>query len=498
MERKEHTLLNVVSTVALQVITLLSGFMVPKLILSAFGSEVNGLVASITQFLGYISLIEGGVTSVILANLYKPLATKDNEKVSAVVSTADAFFKKIALFFGIYQVILAIVYPFVIDSAFGWSYIALIVMILGLSTLIQYTLSLSWRLLLQADKRMYIAVFAQGVSVVLNLILTFIFIKFGSNIHIVKLVSGFAFFIQPLILNGYIRKNYSLNKKAKTDSVLLSQRWDGFGINVAAMIRSSAATVILSVTASLSTVSVFSVYTLVSNGLKSLITSISGGIIPTIGNAYAKGDKKTANNIFDMYEFVMFVVAFFCFTVAAVVMPYFALLYTKGINDANYNQPLLGIILMAAECIFCIRDPYVNMAYSAGHFKQVSKYAYIEAVITVVISAILALIWGVNGVAFGLLLSAVYRTVTQIWYLKKNILFRKASVFIKKFVCFTIASVVCAVVSYMLFAKPEITVFGWVFYAVKVSLVEIICLLIACFVSCKKELKTVLKIGDKS
>ena len=94
MERKEHTLLNVVSTVALQVITLLSGFMVPKLILSAFGSEVNGLVASITQFLGYISLIEGGVTSVILANLYKPLATKDNEKVSAVVSTADAFFKK--------------------------------------------------------------------------------------------------------------------------------------------------------------------------------------------------------------------------------------------------------------------------------------------------------------------------------------------------------------------------------------------------------------------
>lgn len=498
MERKEHTLLNVVSTVTLQIITLLSGFMVPKLILGAFGSEVNGLVASITQFLGYISLIEGGVTSVILANLYKPLATKDNEKVSAVVSTADAFFKKIALFFCIYQVILAIVYPFVIDSDFGWGYIASMVMILGLSTLIQYTLSLSWRLLLQADKRMYIAVLAQGVSVVLNLILTFVFIKFGSNIHIVKLISGFAFFVQPLVLNSYIRKNYSLNKKAKTDSVLLSQRWDGFGINVAAMIRSSAATIILSITASLSTVSIFSVYTLVSNGLKSLITSISGGVIPTIGNAYAKGDKETANNLFDMYEFVMFVVAFFCFTVAAVVMPSFALLYTKGINDANYNRPLLGIILMAAECIFCIRDPYVNMAYSAGHFKQVSKYAYIEAVITVVVSAVLALLWGVNGVAFGLFVSAIYRTATQVLYLKKNILFRKASVFIKKFICFAIASVVCAVVSYVLFAKPEITIFSWVFYAVKVSLVEIICLLIACFVSCKKELKTVLKIGEKS
>ena len=40
----------------------------------AYGSDVNGLVSSITQFLGYIALVEGGVGGVIRAALYKPLA----------------------------------------------------------------------------------------------------------------------------------------------------------------------------------------------------------------------------------------------------------------------------------------------------------------------------------------------------------------------------------------------------------------------------------------
>ncbi len=492
MERKEHTLLNVISTVALQVITLLSGFMIPKLILDSFGSEINGLVVSITQFLGYISLVEGGVTSVILANMYKPLATNDNEKVSAVVATADAFFKKIALFFCGYQVVLAVVYPFLVDSAFSWGYIASMVMILGVSTLIQYTLALSWRLLLQADKRMYIAVLGQGISVVLNLLCTYILIKCGANIHLVKLIAGLAFFLQPIVLSSYIRKHYRLNRKAKTDPVLLAQRWDGFGINVAAMVRSSVATIVLSLTAPLSTVSVFSVYTLVSTGLKSLITSISGGIIPTIGNAHAKGDTDTRDRIFNVYEFIMFTVAFFCFTVAAIAMPHFALLYTKGIDDADYYQPILGVILMVAECIFCIREPYVNMAYSAGRFKQVSGYAYVEAAITVVVATGLSFVWGVNGVALGLLCSAIYRTAMQVWYLKKHILHRKLSQFVRKLVSFGVASVACGVICLSLFQKPEITVMSWIWYTVKVAMVEAVCIGLACGISCRKELKTLL------
>ena len=51
------TIKNVISTLLLQVITVLCGFIVPKLIISTYGSDANGLVVSITQFLGYITLL---------------------------------------------------------------------------------------------------------------------------------------------------------------------------------------------------------------------------------------------------------------------------------------------------------------------------------------------------------------------------------------------------------------------------------------------------------
>lgn len=78
MKNKE-TLLSMISGLILQFFTIISGFILPKIILSYFGSEVNGLVSSLNQFLAYITLVEGGITGVILANLYKPLVDKDEK-----------------------------------------------------------------------------------------------------------------------------------------------------------------------------------------------------------------------------------------------------------------------------------------------------------------------------------------------------------------------------------------------------------------------------------
>ncbi len=56
---KKKVMLNVGCTMLCQLVTFISGLIVPRLILSTFGSEANGLVSSITQFLNYIALVEG-------------------------------------------------------------------------------------------------------------------------------------------------------------------------------------------------------------------------------------------------------------------------------------------------------------------------------------------------------------------------------------------------------------------------------------------------------
>ena len=89
--KNRMTLLNVAASLFMQIASVISALIVPRLILETFGSSTNGLVSSISQFLNYITLVEGGITGVISANLYKPLVDGDNKKLSSVLTTARSF-----------------------------------------------------------------------------------------------------------------------------------------------------------------------------------------------------------------------------------------------------------------------------------------------------------------------------------------------------------------------------------------------------------------------
>ena len=79
------TIKNVITTLLLQIITIISGLIIPKLIICTYGSDVNGLIVSITQFLGYITLLESGLGPLIKSILYKPISKNDNETIKRIL-----------------------------------------------------------------------------------------------------------------------------------------------------------------------------------------------------------------------------------------------------------------------------------------------------------------------------------------------------------------------------------------------------------------------------
>ena len=85
--RSRKTLLNITSNLLLQIIIVLYGFIVPKIIINLFGSNVNGLISSITQFLSYIILFESGFGPVLKSILYKPIAKKDKNTIESILKT---------------------------------------------------------------------------------------------------------------------------------------------------------------------------------------------------------------------------------------------------------------------------------------------------------------------------------------------------------------------------------------------------------------------------
>lgn len=71
---------NTISAIVCQIITVVYGMILPAFYLRYYGSEVNGMVASITQFLGLITFCEAGIGAIIQTALYKPLSQKNEKK----------------------------------------------------------------------------------------------------------------------------------------------------------------------------------------------------------------------------------------------------------------------------------------------------------------------------------------------------------------------------------------------------------------------------------
>lgn len=483
---------NVIASLAYQLVTIIYGLVVPRIILTSFGSEVNGLVSSLSQFLNYISLLEGGLTGVIMAALYRPLANKDYVKVSGVIKAANSFFKRIAVVFVIYTLILAAVYPLVVKTPFTWEYVFSLTIIISLSLFIQYFFALSYRILINADQKGYVVYLTLMLFTAVNFVFTILVVNVWKEIHVLKLMSAVAFLIQPIVFNYYVNKHYPLDKSAQPDKKALSQRWDGFGQNIAFFIHSNTDVVVLTLFSTLADVSVYSVYMLVISALKTLVSAISSSLAPSLGNSLATMSNKEANDMFDNYEFGMSFITTFAFTCGALLITPFVQIYTRGVTDASYYQPLFGYLMMAAEAVYCFRDPYVNVAYVSGKFRETAAYAYIEAGLNILISAFLVFRFGLVGVAIGTLIAMIFRMVSHMVYLNNHLIKRPLKSSLKCIGVFFGDVVISSVLVKVFVRFSANNYFDWVWQAVITASIVLITMLIVSCVFYKKCLSSLI------
>ena len=486
--KSKVTLINIISSLTLQVVTVISGFIIPKIILTNFGSSVNGLVSSLNQFLSYITLIEGGITGVVLANLYKPLVDHDNKKISAVLVTAKKFFNKIGYLFIAYSIGVAVVYPILSKEGFSWSFVASLTVVLSLNLLIQYLFSLSFRVLLQADKKLYVISFTQIVITVCNIACAFFSVKIYPSIHLLKLLTGLLYIIQPLVYGYFVKKHYSINWGTEPDDNLLKERWNGFAINCAAFIHNSTDITILTIFTNLATVSIYGVYTLVTNGLNGLFAAVFRAIAPTVGQAYAKGDEHELNKKLDLFEFITFISVYFCFTLSGLLITPFVQLYTNGITDVDYIQPIFGVLIVMAEGLYLIKEPHLDLSYSANKFKELSVPAFVEAGINILVSIILVHKLGLIGVAIGTIAGMTYRMAYQIYFTTKIVKNRKQWIFYKKLLAFSFVTLIGGAICHFV-PLTEITVWNWVLHAFIYALIFGVLYLILSLLLFKKDVR---------
>lgn len=419
--RSDKAIVNTISVLLFELVAAVCGFILPRLILSHFGSSYNGITLSISQFIGVIALLKSGIGSVTRSALYKPLNRKNSYEISEVVNATKKFMRRVALIFAGALLIFAALYPFLVSNEFDWFFAFSLFIILAVDTFAQYFFGLPYQMLIQADQRSYIISIVNICSTIANTIIASILILSGFGIHVVKLGSALVFLVPPLFYMFWAKKRYHVDGSVPANDKLISQRWDAFAHQLANFINTNTDIIVITVILNLREVSVYSIYFMIGHAIKKAINSVGSGTTAAFGNMMARKEQRVLESRFRDYECLFFYVTTILVTITVVLLTSFISVYTKGVTDVNYIRETFAVLVCMSVFFMCVKVPYEQIVFAAGHFKQTRNAAFIEAGIHITASISLTYFWGLNGIVLGLVIATIYRLIVYTRYVYKNI-----------------------------------------------------------------------------
>ena len=231
-----------------QLIALVLGILLPKLVITSYGSEVNGLLSSVTNIYAYIALVEAGVAAASCQALYKPIAENDRERMNAVLSATNLYYHKTGYIYLGLIIAFAVIYPMLITTEIPFFTIVLVILFNGLGNVVNYFFHGKYLILLKADGKNYVRTGMELVTNTSKHLIKIVFIKLGYNVLYVQFVAMLVSFAQMVYITYYIKKHYGwLDLSVAPAKQSISQSKNVFVHEINYLITSNVDTVLLTV-----------------------------------------------------------------------------------------------------------------------------------------------------------------------------------------------------------------------------------------------------------
>lgn len=424
MNRTKKYIYNISFSAALHLASILSGFIIPRTILQSYGSEMNGIISSVNQFISYFSIVEAGLGGAAMYALYKPLANKDYPAMNGIVSAAKKLYNQTGYIFASMVLGLALLFPHFTENNSLLSYeMGLLVVVLGLKGVLEFFTLAKYRVLLDADQKTYVIAIATIVHLFTYTMIVAILAHYHTNIIVLKAVSLCSVYLRSLILMMYVKRKYpSVNYNAQPDRQSMDKRWDVLYIQLLNTVLGATPGVVIAVVIrDFKLASVYSVFYLVVAGVSGILTSFKTGLSAAFGDLIARNAEKTIKKAYTSFEYLYYaLLTVACSTMLITIMP-FIRIYTRGIVDTNYDIPLLGV-LFTINCLqINIMTPQRMLINSAGIYREMRGQTTTEAVLAIISETVLGYFYGVSGIVTGYIIAETYRAIYLLSYIPRNI-----------------------------------------------------------------------------
>ncbi len=421
--RTKTSLYNTACAMLLQVVNLVVNLILPRVIVDVYGSAVNGLVSSIRQFIGYLSIVEAGLAGAAVYALYKPLADKNHDKINGILSASNRFYNISGFIFSALVLVSTFIYPmFVSGQGVDTLTIALLVVIIGASGAFEFFAIGKYKVLLTADQRSYVISLINAIAITINSVVILVMAKLAFDIVLVQFVAMLSFLLRSLLYILYCRRRYTfINYKTEPDNKALDKRWDSLILQILGVVQVGTPVIVTSFFCGLNETSVYTIYNMVFASVLALLSTFNNGLSAAFGDLLVRNELGTLQKAYKQYEFLYYGLLGWGYACAAILIMPFINIYTATFTDANYIRPEIAWLFVAVGVLYNAKTPQGMLVISAGHYKETKPQTLIQALINIVASVALAPFLGMAGVLLGSVLSNLYRVIDLVVYIPKQV-----------------------------------------------------------------------------
>ena len=399
--RTKKSIINAIVATLASAVGMVLGFVTQKVFLECLGLEYSGANGLFTNIMSMLCIVELGIGSAIVYNLYKPIAENDKEKIISLMYFYRKCYRILAaVIFGLGLILLPFVPFFVGENSIQESMYLLYFLAL-IDIVYSYLLSYK-RSNLMANQQNYIVnIVHMGYLIVMNLFE--VGLLYLTKNYILYLVSRIIFRIaENLVITLIANKKYpyinskhyeKLSKDVQTD--IFTKVKGLFFHKIGGFIVGSTSYIVISTIRGLKDAGIYNNYYLIFNSISTLLSQIFYSIVSSVGNLLVNEDEEKSYEVYKKLTLFNFWIYALCSVgLFAVLQPFI----TWWIGD-KYLLPIYAVIWLAVYFYVQGMRKTINLfKEAAGIFYEDRRIPILESIINLVCAIICVHVFGIAGV----------------------------------------------------------------------------------------------------
>lgn len=452
--RKKNSLKNMITSLIANMITIIIGFIAQVVFIKTLGAEYLGINGLFTNIISMLGIVELGIGSAIIYNLYQPIEKKDKETIKSLMNFYRRAYHIIAIIVFILGIGMIPFLGFFVGEVNIDINLQLVYLLFIFDIVCSYLLSYKRSILYANQKNYIVNIVHMLYLLILNVVQLFI-LYFTRNYYLYLVAKIILRILENVVITVIVNKKYKYLKEGKGGELDKKIEKDIykkvkalFFHKIAGYVVSGTDNIIISKFLGIVVVGLYSNYYLIINSIQTLFGQAITALTPSVGSLLVTESKEKAYDIFKKVRFINFWIA--CFTAVAIliIMQPFIKIW---VGDSYLLDNMVLYVLVFNFYMTMMRYSYMTFKEAGGIFYEDRFVPLIESLLNIIFSCILVKFFGLSGVFMGTIISGL-----TLWcysypkYVYKNLFARSYIDYMRETTSYIFLFILIAVFSYFI------------------------------------------------